>query len=694
VRRLPVFALIVGVFGLISCHNYTAPTSTAITCTTTTSTTSTTTSSSSCTDPVTGISIGIAPPTVSVIVATPTQFQVGVSGGTNGNVTWQVNGMTGGNDTVGRIDSTGKYIAPSAVPSPATVTVGVVPSADPKLSVTSAVTILPPPLVTISPTCTPVAPCMLTSGTANKKTFTATVTGAPTTIVDWQVNGVLGGNGTFGTIDATGVYTAPNTPPIGSVVTVTAVSRDFPLSKAPATVTISGYSTSSFQGPFAFSMSGKNASGAFSRAGSFAADGAGHLNGGFEDVNAAACATTNPISFAGSYMIGTDGRGTMQFNDGCSPATFSFVLVNSSQLQIIGFDATGTATGQANSQDLSAFSASALSGTQVFDFNGVDNSSNPLSQIGEFTTDGQSKITSGLLDINDNGAPSQASVTGGSYAITSSTSGRGTATLVTSVGSLQFSFYIVSRGSTKFVGMNSTQRSAGMTAQQDPNATFDLTSLTGNYAFLLAGSGTGGTVATAGSFSADGGGNITSGVLDENVSSVPNPNVAFTGAYLVASSGRGTASFNVGRKYVFYLSSKGTAVFQETDSLHANIASDGSIVQQLSAAFSLAFNKGNNYAINTSGISGGAVQVIAGQLGTDGAGNITSGAIIDINSGGTLSSGQAVTGSYSAPVATGRTTLVLNSGSRTLAAYVVNSTQVYVVEIDATLAVGAMVRRF
>ena len=78
----------------------------------------------------------------------------------------------------------------------------------------------------------------------------------------------------------------------------------------------------------------------------------------------------------------------MQFNDGRTPSSFRFVLVNNHQLQIIGFDGTGTATGQANLQDISTFGISGLFGTYVFDFDGVDSSSKPLSQIGEFTADG------------------------------------------------------------------------------------------------------------------------------------------------------------------------------------------------------------------------------------------------------------------------------------------------------------------
>src|ERR1700682_1008726 len=127
VRGFWILALFIGAFTLVSCRK-SAPTtpSTAITCTTTTSTTSTTTSSSSCTDPTTGISIAISPTTVSVTVATSTQFQKGISGGTNNIVTWQVNNITGGKDTVGRIDSNGLSHAPAAVPSPANLNVSAV----------------------------------------------------------------------------------------------------------------------------------------------------------------------------------------------------------------------------------------------------------------------------------------------------------------------------------------------------------------------------------------------------------------------------------------------------------------------------------------------------------------------------------------------------------------------------------------
>jgi hypothetical protein len=267
---------------------------------------------------------------------------------------------------------------------------------------------------------------------------------------------------------------------------------------------------------------------------------------------------------------------------------------------------------------------------------------------------------------------------------------------------LKFSFYVVSRGSAKFAGTDTAQALAGITLQQAPNATFDPTSLNGNYAFLLSGLGPGGSVTTAavGNFLADGNGNFTSGVFDENASGVPTIGVSFGGTYSIpavgavaASLGRGTATFTGGRTYVFYLGPTGSAVFQETDAIHAGIAAHGVFTQQQTAAFTLASIQGN-YAISTTGLSGASPQVISGQLSANGTGQVTSGAI-DINTAGTLTAGQLVTGSYVLPATSGRSTLVLNPLTDTFAVYIVNSTQVFVVGIDSgRVAAGTLLRKF
>ena len=352
------------------------------------------------------------------------------------------------------------------------------------LSATSTVTITPAPVVAIT---SPSAPVTVSSGSANTVSFSATETGGTTNVILWYVGpvgglGVLGGNATLGTINSNGLYTPPLTPPIGQTVTVTAAAEDSPTSSATLNVTISGYSSSSFQGQFAFSMSGSNSAGHFYRAGSFAADGSRNLTGVLEDVNTSTSAPTTPISTTGSYTVGADGRGTFQFNDGLTPASFDFVLVNNTQLQIIGFDATGTAAGQAITQTPSTFAntpLAALNGTYAFDFAGVDGSKG-LSEIGEFTADGAGNITAGSVDINDGGATSQFLIAGNNNvcgvlpaslsSYTVSSNGRGTVTFTTCASgpTLTLDFYVISRGSAKFVGTDTAKQVAGFTIAAGP----------------------------------------------------------------------------------------------------------------------------------------------------------------------------------------------------------------------------------
>ena len=69
-----------------------------------------------------------------VLVGITVQFTATVSGTTNTAVTWQVNGVPGGNSTVGTISSDGLYTAPAVQPNPSTVTITAVSQADPTKS--------------------------------------------------------------------------------------------------------------------------------------------------------------------------------------------------------------------------------------------------------------------------------------------------------------------------------------------------------------------------------------------------------------------------------------------------------------------------------------------------------------------------------------------------------------------------------
>ena len=80
------------------------------------------------------VTVTVTPGLVSVRINRNAKFTATVQGTSNHAVTWKVNGITGGNSTVGRISSTGTYTAPSSVPSPNTVTIRAVSAADASVS--------------------------------------------------------------------------------------------------------------------------------------------------------------------------------------------------------------------------------------------------------------------------------------------------------------------------------------------------------------------------------------------------------------------------------------------------------------------------------------------------------------------------------------------------------------------------------
>ena len=81
----------------------------------------------------------------------------------------------------------------------------------------------------------------------------------------------------------------------------------------------------------------------------------------------------------------------------------------------------------------------------------------------------------------------------------------------------------------------------------------DNSKLNGHYAFLLGGYDGDGNVAMAGSFIADGNGNITNGVADYNFSSAifVATNLAFTGTYSISADNRGSMTITVSSPKAF-----------------------------------------------------------------------------------------------------------------------------------------------
>ena len=150
------------------------------------------------------------------------------AGLTNPAVIWSVNGIRGGNVTVGTIDAQGLYIAPATLPNPNSVNVTATSAVEPLAIAAARVTLKNPvPIVVSIPSPAIhvlVSPPKTTLGAGQIQQFTATVQGTSNSGVIWSVNGVSGGSAMLGTINPSGLYTTPATLPNSNPVSVTATS--------------------------------------------------------------------------------------------------------------------------------------------------------------------------------------------------------------------------------------------------------------------------------------------------------------------------------------------------------------------------------------------------------------------------------------------------------------------------------------
>lgn len=95
----------------------------------------------------------------------------------------------------------------------------------------------PPPPPEIKVTVSPKEIDLVVSATQQ---FAAWVTGTKDRTVSWYINDLPTGNSTVGTIDTSGLYTAPEVAPNPAVITIKAVSRADPVKSATATATVIG----------------------------------------------------------------------------------------------------------------------------------------------------------------------------------------------------------------------------------------------------------------------------------------------------------------------------------------------------------------------------------------------------------------------------------------------------------------------
>jgi hypothetical protein len=185
--------------------------------------------------PLALIQVTVNPPTSSVILGNTQTFAAAVTGTANTAVTWNVNGIPGGNATTGTITPTGAYTAPADLPSPASVQITATSAADPTKSATAAVSIISDIVVRITPNIAGVELGAL-------QPFSATIVSAghPDTTLRWSISSAACPN-QCGTVDTRGNFTAPQILPSPASLTVIAQSVADPGKQASAAITITSH---------------------------------------------------------------------------------------------------------------------------------------------------------------------------------------------------------------------------------------------------------------------------------------------------------------------------------------------------------------------------------------------------------------------------------------------------------------------
>ncbi len=204
------------------------------------------------------INVALTPTAASRAISHRQTFTAQVNNTANQGVSWLVNNIAGGNISAGQICVAGSnpcqqilssnggsvdYLAPAGVPSPNPVTVTATSQTDNTKSASASVTILPHVVVGITP-----GSAAMSSG--GQQRFIAAVTGTDNQQVTWNVTGAgCGSPGICGSIDATGLYVAPQSAPSPDLIDIVATSAEDTSQSATASVNISGGPTISALAP-------------------------------------------------------------------------------------------------------------------------------------------------------------------------------------------------------------------------------------------------------------------------------------------------------------------------------------------------------------------------------------------------------------------------------------------------------------
>jgi hypothetical protein len=455
------------------------------------------------------------------------------------------------------------------------------------------------------------------------------------------------------------------------------------------------FTNADLNGTYVFSIVGSDNVGSFvAITGAFTANGMGGnggITGGTIDINDSSTTpvTNSPIT-GGSYTVTADGRGQAALTTPAfsSPLQVDFVLNSSNGGLITEFDQFGSGSG---SLELQTSTGQPAAGTYVFGLSGIagvglNGLGLPAAAAGAMTLDASGAAT-GSFDYNSNETPSLLTLNAGSSV--SAGTNPGTATLVTSSGTLTFDVYSIDSTHMKLIEKDSAPILAGDLFTQT-SATLP----SGQLVFTMAGFdySTSFPLVLGGFMTSDGSSTITAGNEDYDDGGTFNPTpLAFTGSISAASNRYQLqlTNFENGQNgavgtftFAAYPSSGGIQLVE----IDGSGVSSGVAFVQTSTA--LASSQG--YAMNLAASNVNSEEDDIAEFSTSSTG--ISG-LIDINDQGTTQFDQKLTGTYSPDSpATGRG--ILNASLFSGVYYTIDSSNALFLETDSSqLGLGTFQRQ-
>ncbi len=300
-----------------------------------------------------------------------------------------------------------------------------------------------------------------------------------------------------------------------------------------------GFTNASFTGRYVFTMMGQCASVCSSTSvirsvGYLVADGNGNITAGSWDLNIGG-ADTAIATLSGTYSTASDGKVSLNLNNGSNTDTYLIMLTGTAGGYIVSTDAAWALSGVVEAQSASAIGTQPA-GNYVFQASGLTSGGSAWGLAGAMNL-GSGTVT---VDMNNNGIITTLATGTATTSAYSATTGRGLVTLTTgTLPTMSFAYYVVDANTLELVSDDATGGSQGRAEVAGAVTSGNI--LAGSFAFLSAGfppSSAGGIaqITEGGLFTGDGAGNISSGVIDTVYDANGQTGVSFTATGSVTSN--------------------------------------------------------------------------------------------------------------------------------------------------------------